>query len=63
MAAALFLIPVVAIIRWSADFSPGVANVFLLNSGFVAMFVASGLLFRHAVRQTTLTLTLTPAPA
>lgn len=52
MAAALFLIPVVAVVRWPADFSPGVAPVFLLNSGLVAMFITSGLLFRHAARQT-----------
>lgn len=47
-AAALFLIPVIAVIFWPADFSPGVPQVFALNSGFVLMFVASGLLFRRA---------------
>lgn len=47
-AAALFLIPVIAVIFWPADFSPGVPQVFALNSGFVLMFVVSGLLFRRA---------------
>jgi hypothetical protein len=49
-AAALFLIPVIAVIFWPADFSPGVPQVFALNSGFVLMFVVSGLLFRSAAR-------------
>lgn len=47
-AAALFLIPVIAVVFWPADFSPGVPQVFALNSGFVLMFVVSGLLFRRA---------------
>ncbi|AOS44716.1 hypothetical protein Verru16b_01783 [Lacunisphaera limnophila] len=46
-----FLIPVVALLFWPADFSPGVAKVFLLNGGFVLLFTASGLLFRHAAGQ------------
>ncbi len=51
MAAALFLIPVVAVIFWPADFSPGVAKVFLLNFAFVLIFIVAGLLFRHAAAQ------------
>lgn len=51
MAAALFLIPIIAVLRWPADFSPGVPQVFALNFGFVAMFATAGLLFRHASRQ------------
>ena len=51
-AGALFLIPVIAVIFWPADFSPGVPQVFVLNSVFVLMFVASGLLFRHAAGRT-----------
>lgn len=47
-AAALFLIPIVAVIFWPADFSPGVLPVFVLNGGFVLMFILSGLLFRRA---------------
>lgn len=47
-AAAAFLVPVVAVIFWPADFSPGVPRVFLLNGCFVLMFVGAGLLFRHA---------------
>jgi hypothetical protein len=48
MAGALFLIPVIAVLAWPSDFSPGVPQVFLLNGGFVLMFVISGLLLRHA---------------
>lgn len=47
-AAGVFLIPVIAYIFWPADFSPGVAKVFLLNSGFVLMFATAGGLFRYA---------------
>ena len=50
-AAATFLVPVIAIIFWPADFSPGVAKVFLLNGCFALMFAGSGLLFRHAAGQ------------
>jgi hypothetical protein len=48
MAAALLCIPVVAVFLWPADFSPGFARVFVLNGGFVTLFTASGLCFRHA---------------
>lgn len=49
MAGATLLVPVIAILFWpSSDFSPGVEKVFVLNCGFVAMFVVSGLLLRHA---------------
>lgn len=47
-AAATFLVPVLAVILWPADFSPGVWQVFALNFGFVALFASAGLLFRHA---------------
>ncbi|MES1166759.1 MAG: hypothetical protein ABUL68_02040 [Pseudomonadota bacterium] len=50
-AAGIFLIPVIALIFWPSDFSPGVPQVFLLNSAFAAMFAASGLLFRRAAAQ------------
>lgn len=43
-----FLVPVIALILWRPDFSPGVAPVFGLNFGFVVMFAGSALLFRHA---------------
>jgi len=49
-AAATFLVPVIAVILWPADFSPGVWPVFALNSGFVALFAGAGLLFRRAAR-------------
>jgi len=51
MAAVLVLIPSVSVHLWPADFNPGYPKVQLLSSGFAAMFVVSGLLFRHAVRQ------------
>jgi len=51
MAAALVLIPAVAVSFWPGDFSPGYPKVQLLSAGFAAMFVASGLLFRRAARQ------------
>lgn len=44
-----FLVPVIAVIFWPADFSPGIPQVFLLNGCFVLMFAASGMLFRHAL--------------
>ncbi|HEY0943672.1 MAG TPA: hypothetical protein VGD81_00335 [Opitutaceae bacterium] len=47
-AIAQFLVPVIALLLWREDFSPGVAPVFGLNSGFVLLFAASALLFRHA---------------
>ena len=47
-ALAQFLVPVVALIGWRGDFSPGVMPVFGLNSVFVLLFVGSALLFRHA---------------
>jgi hypothetical protein len=49
MAAVLLLIPVVSILLWPADFNPGYAKVQILSAGFAGMFIASGLLFRHAV--------------
>lgn len=50
-AAATFLVPVIAVLAWPSDFSPGVEKVFLLNGVFVLMFASAGLLFRHAARQ------------
>lgn len=47
-AVAQFLVPVVALIVWRPDFSPGVAQVLGLNFGFVLMFAGAALLFRHA---------------
>jgi hypothetical protein len=58
MALALFvtagaqaLVPVVAMIIAEPDFSPGVVQVFVLNTVFVLLFVGSGLLFRRAASQ------------
>lgn len=48
MAAALLLIPVVAVLNWPADFSPGYPKVQLLSTVLAALFAASGLLFRRA---------------
>lgn len=50
-AAATFFVPVIAVILWPTDFSPGVWQVFVLNFGFVALFAASGVLFRRAASQ------------
>jgi hypothetical protein len=50
-AAAIFLVPVIALLFWPDDFSPGVPQVFLLNGVFVALFAAAGLLFRRAAAQ------------
>jgi hypothetical protein len=47
-ALAQFLVPIVAVIVWRPDFSPGVLQVFGLNFGFVLLFAVSALLFRHA---------------
>ena len=55
MAGALFLIPLVAVLRWPADFSPGYPKVQLLSSVFAAIYIASGLLFRRAAAETTIT--------
>ena len=49
-ATATFLVPVIAVILWPTDFSPGVWQVFVLNFGFVALFAGAGLLFRHAAK-------------
>lgn len=53
MAATLLLVPVVAVLAWPADFSPGMPQVFLLNGCFVLLFAGAGLLFRHAAGQPT----------
>jgi hypothetical protein len=54
MAGAILLVPVLALLFWpESDFSPGVEKVFILNGVFVAMFVVSGLLLRHAAGQAT----------
>ena len=42
------LVPVVAFLVWKPDFNPGVMQVFILNTAFVALFVGSALLFRQA---------------
>lgn len=51
MAIAQFMVPVVALVVWPGDFSPGVLAVFGLNGGFVLMFAASGLLFWRVGRR------------
>lgn len=48
MAAALLLIPAVSVLFWPADFNPGYPKVQLLSAGFAALFIGSGLCFRHA---------------
>lgn len=52
MAGALLLIPSVAALLWPANFHPGYLRIQLLSSIFAAVFIASGLVFRHAaIRQ------------
>jgi hypothetical protein len=52
MALAQLLVPVIALIVRRHDFSPGVAQVFVLNAVFSLLFIGAALLFRHAGRQT-----------
>lgn len=47
-AAAQFVVPIVALMFWRNDFSPGVVPVFGLNFGFVLLFAAAAFLFRRA---------------
>lgn len=47
-AIATAFVPITAFIIWRPDFAPGVLQVFVLNTFFVGMFAASGLLFRRA---------------
>jgi hypothetical protein len=62
MAGGVLLVPVIAVLFWpESDFSPGVEKVFILNGVFVAMFIVSGLLLRHAAGQTTRSNTAIPA--
>jgi hypothetical protein len=42
------IVPVIALVFWRADFSPGVVPVFVLNAFFVTLWIVSALLFRHA---------------
>jgi hypothetical protein len=47
-ALAQLLVPIIAVIIWRPDFNPGVAQVFVLNAFFAALWGVSALLFRHA---------------
>lgn len=49
-ALAQFLVPIVALIIWRPDFSPGVLQIFLLNFCFVLLFAGSALGFRRSAR-------------
>lgn len=51
MAVTQAVIPVAALVINEPDFSPGVVEVFILNSVFVALFAGSGLLFVRAGKQ------------
>jgi hypothetical protein len=48
LAAAVLLVPAVAVFAWPVDFNPGPAKVFIFSGGFAAMFAVSGLLYRRA---------------
>jgi hypothetical protein len=50
-AVAQALVPLIALIWVPANFSPGVVEVFGLNACFVALWVVSALLFRHAEKR------------
>jgi hypothetical protein len=47
-AAIQFIIPIIAYFIHTPDFSPGVMQVFMLNAGWVALFLASAIFFRQA---------------
>jgi hypothetical protein len=47
-AIAQMVVPVIALIIGTPDFSPGVIPVFVLNAGFATMWIGSALLFRRA---------------
>jgi len=53
VALAQFLVPLIALLVWRPvlDAPPGLAGVFLLNTGFAVMFTISGLLFRMAAEK------------
>jgi hypothetical protein len=51
MTFAQLLVPLVALMVWPANFSPGVLPVFVLNGAFVVLFAVSALLFWHAGRR------------
>lgn len=50
-ALAQFLVPVLALVFWPADFSPGLLPVFGFNFCFVLLFAGAALLFRRAAAQ------------
>lgn len=52
MAAALLIIPVVAVLLWPSNFDHGYPRVQLTSAVFATVFVASGLLFRQAAART-----------
>lgn len=60
-ALAQFLVPLVALICWPADFGPGVVPVLGLNFAFVLLFATSALLFRRADNPSARANTPTPA--
>ncbi len=43
------LVPVTAFVFWRPDFSPGVAEVVVLNAFFVVLWIGSALLFQQAI--------------
>jgi hypothetical protein len=51
MTFAQLLVPLIALMLWPGDFSPGVLPVFGLNGGFVLMFAVAGMLFARAGRR------------
>lgn len=51
MAAAFLLIPVVAVLNWPDDFSPGYPKIQFGSAVLAAIFTTSGILFRRAANR------------
>lgn len=51
MAGTIFLIPLIAVVAWPTDFSPGFPKVVALNLVFVLAFAVAGFLFRRSAHE------------
>lgn len=45
---AQFLVPVVALVFWPSDFSPGFTRIFVLNAIFALLFTSAAMLFQYS---------------
>lgn len=50
-ALAQFLVPVMALLLHEPDFAPGVLQVFVLNGGWVILFLFSAIMFKNAAER------------